>query len=68
VVCISDIHLGANDTYSEITKNREPLVSFLNQVRASPNVKELVIAGDLIDEWFIPMNKIHLMENSEGFR
>ncbi len=57
VVCISDIHLGANDTYSEITKNREPLVSFLNQVRASPNVKELVIAGDLIDEWFIPMNK-----------
>ncbi|MGB9200360.1 metallophosphoesterase [Methanobacterium sp.] len=56
VVCISDIHLGANDSYSEITKNREALVNFLNQIRASPNIKELVIIGDLIDEWFIPMN------------
>ena len=56
VICISDIHLGANDSYSEITRNREALVKFLNQVRVSPNVKELVIAGDLIDEWFIPMN------------
>ena len=56
VICISDIHLGANDSYSEITRNRDALVGFLNQVRVSPNVKELVIAGDLIDEWFIPMN------------
>ena len=56
VVCISDIHLGANDSYSEITKNREALVNFLNQIRTSPNVKELIIVGDLIDEWFIPMN------------
>jgi UDP-2,3-diacylglucosamine pyrophosphatase LpxH len=56
IICISDIHLGANDSYSEITRNREALVKFLNQVRVSPNVKELVIAGDLIDEWFIPMN------------
>jgi UDP-2,3-diacylglucosamine pyrophosphatase LpxH len=56
VICISDIHLGANDSYSEITRNREALVNFLNHVRVSPNVKELVIAGDLIDEWFIPMN------------
>ena len=55
VVCISDIHLGANDSYSEITRNRDALVNFLNHVRVSPNVKELVIAGDLIDEWFIPM-------------
>jgi UDP-2,3-diacylglucosamine pyrophosphatase LpxH len=56
VVCISDIHLGANDTYSEITRNREALVNFLNHVRNSPNIKELIIAGDLIDEWFIPMD------------
>lgn len=56
ILCISDIHLGANDSYAEITKNRDALIKFLDQVRASPNVKELVIAGDLIDEWFIPMN------------
>lgn len=56
IVCISDLHLGVDDTYSEITKNRDALVKFLKQIRISPNIKELVIAGDLIDEWFIPMN------------
>ena len=56
IVCISDIHLGANDSYAEITKNRNVLVDFLNHVRISPNIKELIIIGDLIDEWFVPMN------------
>ena len=56
IICISDIHLGVNDSYAEINRNRDALVKFLNQIRISPNIKELVIAGDLIDEWFIPMN------------
>lgn len=56
IVIISDIHLGANDIYSEFNQNRDTLVDFLKHVRSSPNIKELVIAGDLIDEWFIPMH------------
>jgi UDP-2,3-diacylglucosamine pyrophosphatase LpxH len=56
IVCISDLHLGANDAYAELTSNRDALVNFLEHIRTSPNVKELVIAGDLIDEWFIPMH------------
>lgn len=56
IVCISDLHLGANDAYAELTSNCDALVNFLEHIRASPNVKELVIAGDLIDEWFIPMH------------
>lgn len=56
IICISDLHLGANDSYAELTQNREALVNFLEHVKISPNVKELVIAGDLIDEWFIPMH------------
>jgi UDP-2,3-diacylglucosamine pyrophosphatase LpxH len=56
ILCISDLHLGANDSYAEINRNRDALVKFLDQVRTSPNVKDLIIAGDLIDEWFIPMN------------
>jgi len=56
IVCISDMHLGANDIYTEINKNRDSLIDFLNHIRISPNVRELVIAGDLIDEWFVPMN------------
>ena len=54
VVCISDIHLGIDDQFAEFRKNRDSLKKFLEQIRYSPNVKELVIAGDLFDEWFIP--------------
>ena len=57
IVCISDIHLGANDEYAEIQKNRAPLADFLRRLRFAPNVKELVIAGDLLDEWFVPADR-----------
>ncbi len=53
-VVISDIHLGMDDLYAETQKNRAPLADFLQKLRRAPNIKELVIAGDLIDEWFIP--------------
>jgi UDP-2,3-diacylglucosamine pyrophosphatase LpxH len=56
IVCISDLHLGFNDAFAELTHNRDALVNFLEHIRISPHVKELVIAGDLIDEWFIPMH------------
>jgi len=56
ILIISDLHLGANDNYAEINQNRDALFNFLTQVRYSPHVKELVIAGDLIDEWFVPMH------------
>lgn len=54
IVVISDIHLGADTTYAECKKNLGPLEHLLNQIRVSENVKELVIAGDLLDEWFVP--------------
>ncbi len=54
IVVISDIHMGADIAYAEFNQNRKPLVTFLDQVRKSPTVKELVIAGDLLDEWFVP--------------
>ncbi|MEI7492516.1 MAG: metallophosphoesterase [Bacteroidota bacterium] len=54
IVVISDIHLGADLAYAETNKNLKPLEKFLERIRLSPNVKELVIAGDLLDEWFVP--------------
>lgn len=54
IVVISDIHLGADLAYAEINKNLKPLEKFLDKISLSPNVKELVIAGDLLDEWFVP--------------
>ncbi len=54
IVVISDIHLGADLTYAEINVNLKALESFLGKVRVAPNVKELVINGDLLDEWYVP--------------
>lgn len=53
---MSDFHLGADLSYAEINTNLISLEKLLNQVRIAPNVKELVIAGDLLDEWFVPAN------------
>jgi len=54
IVVISDLHLGADLDYAECKDNLKPLEKLLKQIKAAPNVKELVIAGDLIDEWFVP--------------
>ena len=54
IVVISDTHLGADLAYAETNANRQPLADFLDQVRESPTVRELVLAGDLLDEWFVP--------------
>jgi len=54
IVVVSDFHLGADLEYAEISENLPALENFLNQIRTSRNVKELVIAGDLLDEWFVP--------------
>jgi UDP-2,3-diacylglucosamine pyrophosphatase LpxH len=53
IVVISDLHLGADDSFSETVTNKAALVTFLNALTAS-EIDELVIAGDLFDEWFVP--------------
>lgn len=54
IVVISDIHLGADLSYAECNHNLKSLELFLTNVKSSRNVKELVIAGDMLDEWFAP--------------
>lgn len=56
IIIASDFHLGVDSSFAELEKNKQALVDFLIQVKNSPNVKELVIAGDLLDEWFLPMD------------
>ena len=59
IVVISDMHMneqrGFDDGYSLFTENSKLLVDFLEYVRASDQIKELVILGDLMDMWVIPM-------------
>lgn len=57
IVVISDIHLGGDTTYSECVKHLPRLKQFLTEVRESKTVKELVIAGDMLDEWYVPSRK-----------
>jgi UDP-2,3-diacylglucosamine pyrophosphatase LpxH len=54
IVVISDLHLGADFSFAEIKDNLGPLKAFLEQIRTSRSVKELVINGDLLDEWYVP--------------
>ncbi len=55
IVIISDLHLGIDDRFSETTKNKAALASFLGQLNSSA-IDELVIAGDLFDQWFVPVS------------
>jgi UDP-2,3-diacylglucosamine pyrophosphatase LpxH len=54
IVVISDLHLGADLSYSENVQHLPRLVQFLTEIRESETIKELVIAGDMLDEWYVP--------------
>ncbi|HQM97408.1 MAG TPA: metallophosphoesterase [Clostridia bacterium] len=55
IVIISDIHLGIDDRYSEIILNRPFLIEFLQRLQHTDDVSELVIAGDFLDDWYLPV-------------
>lgn len=63
-VVISDIHMGderacsgtIHKPYGWLVENRKELANFLNCIASSEWIKELVIAGDLVDEWVAPVN------------
>ncbi len=60
-VVISDVHMGdarsQKNGYGWFVENKSKLVSFLDYlISKSERYKELVIAGDLFDEWVAPMD------------
>lgn len=55
IVVISDIHIGIDDSYAETVKNRPLLIEFLQRLQRTTDVRELVIDGDFLDEWFLPV-------------
>ncbi len=63
MVCISDIHMGdqrsANRGYCWFSKNQSALESLLNAIISSPQVRQLVILGDLFDGWVVPYRLPH---------
>lgn len=54
IVIISDLHLGNDLSYSENVKHLQRLEEFLKEVRSSSTIKELVLGGDIFDDWYVP--------------
>lgn len=58
IMCISDVHMGeyraVNGKYCWFSKNEAALADLLENVITGNQVRQLVILGDLFDEWVIP--------------
>lgn len=68
IVVISDIHLGIDDSFSETAMNKKHLLSFLQQVAVTQDVRELVIAGDFLDEWYLPLDYPAYTDSSQFYK
>ena len=55
IVTISDLHIGIDDRYTETLKNRPLLIKFLKRLHNTKDVRELVIIGDFLDAWYLPV-------------
>ena len=51
VVFISDLHMNVDVSYAWLKTNAPPLATFINQVNKREDVAELVILGDMLDDW-----------------
>lgn len=58
VVFISDIHLSADANTSWINEHIEPLADFLKTLNDRQDIAELVILGDLLDDWMVPIDDV----------
>lgn len=55
IVTISDLHVGIDNSYAESAKNQTLLVEFLKRLHHTKDVRELVIIGDFLDAWYLPI-------------
>ena len=60
IVVISDIHMGdaraQAEGYCWFGENKDALLDLLTRLKDNPGVRDLVILGDLFDEWLIPFD------------
>jgi UDP-2,3-diacylglucosamine pyrophosphatase LpxH len=68
IVVISDIHLGIEDRYTQSIENQELLLDFLEKLGNTEDVRELVVNGDLLDEWYLPLTYARYDDSGEFYR
>jgi len=65
IVVLSDLHLGVDDAYAEISENKPYLIAFLKRAAATTDIQEVVLNGDVLDEWFLPLSYVE--DDREAF-
>ena len=55
IAFISDLHMNVDANYSWLVDHANDLAQFINEVNARDDVAELVILGDLLDDWVSPV-------------
>jgi UDP-2,3-diacylglucosamine pyrophosphatase LpxH len=56
IIVLSDLHTGFEDAYAEIQENRTYLIEFMQRIAVTSDVREVVLNGDIFDEWFLPLS------------
>lgn len=51
LVFVSDLHMNVDEPYVWLKTNAAHLATFINRVNAREDVAELVILGDMLDDW-----------------
>lgn len=68
IVVVSDLHFGVSDSFSQDVSNRDRFVEFVGKLVDVGDVRELVIAGDFLDEWIVPMAYPSHSDSGEFYR
>ena len=55
LVFISDLHMNVDGAYSWLAKHAPDLSRFLSNINTRDDVAELIILGDLLDDWVSPV-------------
>ena len=55
IVFVSDMHMNVDGNYSWLVEHADDLADFLNGVGKRDDVAEVVILGDLVDQWVTPV-------------
>ncbi len=62
-VFLSDIHLNVDAPYALLRQHIDPLARFFAQIEVRNDISDLVLLGDIIDDWNVPAesapNNVH---------
>jgi UDP-2,3-diacylglucosamine pyrophosphatase LpxH len=55
IIFVSDMHMNVDGSYSWLVDHTDDLAKFLTDVENRDDVAEVVILGDLVDQWVVPV-------------